>query len=90
MNEFDIDYFIDFFSSIEAKYFTLSSDAAGLDAYGWLSNEEQDALFNLVKPWGLLTDANDGKDDYTLFGNSIKERILGFLVFVKDKKSFYE
>ena len=90
MEAYTIDYFIDFFKDVEEKHFTLSSDASGLDAYGWLTNPEQNALFNMVKHWGLLTDANDGLGPYVVFGNTIKERVINFLYFVKDKRAFYE
>ena len=89
MEEHNIDYFIDFFSTVPSKHFSLSSDAAELDAYNWLDTVEQNALFHLVKGWGSLTDANDGRDDYDVFGKTIKERVIGFLIYVKDKRSLY-
>ncbi len=86
MKQFNLDYFIDFYSTIPEKHFTLTSDAAGLDVYGWLDVEEANALWNIVKRYGLLREVNDGSSHYRVFGSTIKERVINFLVYIKDKQ----
>lgn len=42
-------------------------------------DEDQDLLYRIVKPHGILLSANDGVDGYELFGDTPKERVLMFL-----------
>ena len=87
--EYTLDYFISMFSMMDASWFSLSTEPEQLDAYNWLSEEEQEALYKIVKPWGILTDVNDGIDGYDLYGETIKERILNFLNHIKDNRFKY-
>jgi hypothetical protein len=89
MVEYSLDYFILKYESLDASWFCLSTEKDNMDAYEWLTDVEAEALFCMVKPWGILTDVNDGIDGYDFFGDTIKGRIINFLKHIKEKKLKY-
>ncbi len=89
MRQFILEDFISRFEDIPEEQFTLSTDLKPLDAYEWLTEKEQEALYRIVRPWGYLTDINDGVEPYSVYGDTIKERILNFLYYIKKNKVKY-
>lgn len=87
--EYYLEYFIEKFENIEEEQFTLSAVPRPLDAYEWLTEKEQDTLYRIVKPWGILTEVNDGIEPYSIYGETIKERIINFLYYIKKNKIKY-
>lgn len=83
MKVYSIEYFIKLFEEIHEEYFSLSSDVNPSDAWEWLEDDEQECLYTMIEPYGLLLAANDGIKDYVAFGNTPKDRVVAFLKYVK-------
>lgn len=85
--KYNIEYFIKIFSDVPDSYWSLSSVMDPTDAWEWLVDiREQEALYDIVQPWGLLLAANDGLGRFATMGNSPKERVLAFLNYIKKRE----
>ena len=80
--EYDIEYFIDKFKQIPENYISLSSDINPTDAWEWCSIEEAEALYDMINPYGILLQANDGEGGWERYAATPKARILAFLDYV--------
>jgi hypothetical protein len=86
---FDIDYFIDHFQIISEDQLLCSDevDVTPSDAWEWLTEDEADYLYALIRPFGILLHVNDGVGEWQHYGNSPKERVIRFLNFIKYSKT---
>lgn len=83
----NINYFVTKFSNIPEEYIGMSTD--NTDAWEWCDKAEQEELYRIVKPYGILLCVNDGEDEYAWYGATPKDRILGFLEYIRENKSPY-
>ncbi len=82
-DEYNIDYFIMSFEEIKPEFWTLSTEENPHDAWEWLSEPEADALLDIIKPFGILLQVNDGDGEWAQYGNNPKDRVVKFLKWVK-------
>ena len=85
---YTIEHFIWLFNSLPDDYISVSTntDDDSMDAWEWIATRvEEDALYDIVEPYGILLAANDGMGGYALLGNTPKQRILKFLTMIKDR-----
>jgi hypothetical protein len=86
---YSIDYFIELFTEVDDDMLCLVKDSHVASSYdGWdlLLPEEQDSLYQLIRPYGIFVHVNDGVGQYANLGKTIKQRILTFLLYVKQHK----
>jgi len=84
--KYTIDYFIREFAFLHDEYLKHSSDPDQLDIWEWIATrEEEDALYEIIEPYGVLLAANDGIGGYKLLGHTPKQRVLRFLTYVKKR-----
>lgn len=84
---YPLQYFITKFQGMGEEYFSAHSDPNPTDAWEWLSPEEQEALYEYIKPYGLLIFVNDGAYEYANMGVTFKERIIFFLNYILRARS---
>lgn len=75
MEDWDIDYFID-------KFEALPHESWG-NPYDLCTDDEAEKLFELVRWSGILSEVNDGIDDWDDWGDEPQERVLAFLYNIK-------
>jgi hypothetical protein len=85
--EYDEDFFIDFFGNVDENSFSLTSSGIGLDVLSWLGPIEETAIIALTDKWGPIEDVNDGLPGWEVFGDTIQERIINFLKYVKARNA---
>jgi hypothetical protein len=91
---FSLDYFITYFKDIPEEQLCLvkdtnkgSSHLAMGDAWEWLDDEEQDALYTIIRPYGLLVHVNDGFGEFIHMGTTPKQRVIAFLQQIKEGRA---
>ncbi len=85
----DIDYFIRFFEYIEKDMIGMSTDKPSSDAWEWLREDEADDLYDIIKPFGLLIEVNDGMNNWEEIGKTPQERVCNFLQWVQRQNEEY-
>lgn len=93
MKPFTLDYFIKFFESMDDDMycFTYQKDSslvAQADAWEWLSNDEQEVLYSIIKPYGMLVLVNNGVGEYVNLGATIKDRVVNFLKHIVKMRTY--
>ena len=86
----DINYFIEALSQVDDKEWTLTTDPEPCDAWEWLSHDEGKVLLNIIQPFGLLIEVNDGEGMWNKLAPTPKRRVMKFLneiKKIKDKKN---
>jgi len=82
---FTIDFFIQKFNNVPDEYCGLSKDDK--DFWEWLTEYEAEALYTLIEPFGLLVQVNDGVGQWASLGETPKQRVIQFLLFVKRQRT---
>lgn len=82
-----LQFFIKKFEDMSEEYFSASTDVNASDAWEWLEDDEQDALYEYIQPYGLLIHVNDGLYEYAHLGTTFKSRIVNFLKYVLRARS---
>ena len=85
----DIEYFINKFNDIPEEYFSLSTEVNPTDVWEWCDPSESEDLYSIARRFGVMLMANDGDEDYLQFGDNPKQRVVNFLLHIKNTRSPY-
>lgn len=92
MAKHSVEYFIEYFKQVEEEQMVLTaqtnvtSSVPMGDAWEWLTDDEQDSLYEIIMPYGMLIHVNDGVGMWRNVGDTPKKRVLAFLEFIRKAK----
>ena len=93
MSKYSADYFIKLIDEgVEEENMVLTAQMNPIgnpptgDVWEWLDDDEQDALYELILPYGMMIHVNDGVGMWRNVAPTPKQRVLAFLNFIKKSK----
>ena len=85
---FNVDFFIKKYETIPNTWITMSNIIKATDAWEWVeSDREAQALYDLVFPFGILLQVNDGTNEWIGLGPTPRTRVLKFLQLIKKSQT---